>query len=58
MRNFPKKIFKVKPDQENFKVENLDLENFKKCSKSKVQMNQQVSNPVNYQLILSDRQIQ
>ena len=39
-------------------MEKLDLENFKKFSRSKVQMNQQVSNPVTYQSILNNRQIQ
>ena len=38
-------------------MEKLDLENFKKISRSKVQMNQ-VSNPVTYQSILNNRQIQ
>ena len=39
-------------------MEKLDLENFQKFSRSKVQMNQQVSNPVTYQSILNNRQIQ
>ena len=39
-------------------MEKLDLENFKKFSRSKVQMNQQVSNPVTNQSILNNRQIQ
>ena len=50
-------MFKIKPDPRISKLK-LDLENFKKISKFKAQMNQQVSNPVNYQSILNDRQRQ